>query len=186
MLACRRPSCGEPGATVSVQVDSEPREEYCEGMTDGANVSRARGPELSLEERVFQSLMLAADHLLRGEVEVLRVADLTFPQYNVLRILRGARPEALSCGTISQRMLTRDSDLTRLLDRLEERDLVTRVRDARDRRMVTAAITESGVQLLRRLDSPVDRVHREQLKHIPRKQLETLRTLAEEVRRGKP
>ena len=155
-------------------------------MTDAADVSRARGPELSLEERVFQSLMLAADHLLRGEIEVLRVADLTFPQYNVLRILRGARPEALSCGTISQRMLTRDSDLTRLLDRLEERGLVKRVRDSRDRRMVTAQITEPGLQLLRRLDGAVDRVHRDRLKHIPRKQLETLRTLAEEVRRGEP
>jgi DNA-binding MarR family transcriptional regulator len=155
-------------------------------MTEAADGQRARSPELSIEERVFQSVMLAADHLLRGEIEVLRVADLTFPQYNVLRILRGARPEALSCGAISQRMLTRDSDLTRLLDRLEERGLVRRDRDSRDRRMVTAAITDSGVQLLRRLDGPIDRVHREQLKHIPRKQLETLRALAEEVRRGEP
>jgi DNA-binding MarR family transcriptional regulator len=155
-------------------------------MTDATDPTRARGPELSLEERVFQSLMLAADHLLRGEIEVLRVADLTFPQYNVLRILRGARPKALSCGTISQRMLTRDSDLTRLLDRLEERGLVTRVRDARDRRMVTAAITEPGLQLLRRLDTPVDRVHRDPLKHMTRKELETLRALTEKVRREEP
>jgi DNA-binding MarR family transcriptional regulator len=152
----------------------------------GKEALRARGPELSLEERVFQDLMLAADHLLRGEIEVLRVADLTFPQYNVLRILRGARPEALSCGTISERMLTRDSDLTRLLDRLEGRGLVRRVRDARDRRMVTAAITESGLQVLRRLDAPIDRVHREQLKHIRRNRLETLRALAEEVRAREP
>lgn len=155
-------------------------------MTVAGGATRARGPELSLEERVFQSLMLAADHLLRGEIDVLRVADLTFSQYNVLRILRGARPEALSCGTISQRMLTRDSDLTRLLDRLEERGLVKRVRDSRDRRMVTAAIAEPGIHLLRRLDGAVDRVHRDRLRHIPRKQLETLRTLAEEVRRGEP
>jgi DNA-binding MarR family transcriptional regulator len=155
-------------------------------MSDGSHVTRARGPELSLEERVFQSLMLAADHLLRGEIDVLRVADLTFPQYNVLRILRGARPEALSCGTISQRMLTRDSDLTRLLDRLEERGLVRRVRDGRDRRIITAAITESGLQVLRRLDGAVERVHRDRLKHMPRKRLETLLTLAEEIRREEP
>ena len=147
---------------------------------------RARGADLSLEERVFQGLLLAADHLLRGEIEVLRVADLTFPQYNVLRILRGARPEALSCGTISQRMLTRDSDLTRLLDRLEERGLVRRIRDSRDRRMVTAVITEPGLQLLRRLDGPIGLVHREQLQHLSRKQLETLRALAEAVREREP
>src|SRR5688500_11337094 len=153
-------------------------------MTEAADGQRARSAELSIEGRVFQGVMLAADHPLRGAIEIVRVADLTFPQYNVLRILRGARPEALSCGAISQRMLTRDSDLTRLLDRLEERGLVRRDRDSRDRRMVTAAITDSGVQLLRRLDEPIDRVHRAQLKHLPRKQLETLRALAEEVRRG--
>jgi len=144
---------------------------------------RARSAQLSLEERVFQSLMLAADHLLKGEIEVLRVANLTFPQYNVLRILRGARPAALSNGTISQRMLNRDSDLTRLLDKLEERRLVKRARDSRDRRVVTATITDAGLQLLRKLDGPVDRVHRGQLQHMSRKQLEMLRTLAEEVRR---
>jgi DNA-binding MarR family transcriptional regulator len=153
-------------------------------MADVAVRLRARSAPLSLEERVCQSLLLAADHLLRGEIEVLRVADLTFPQYNVLRILRGARPEALSCGTISQRMLTRDSDLTRLLDRLEERGLVTRVRDARDRRMVTATVTDAGLQLLRKLDGPIDRVHRDQLRHMTAKQLETVRALAEDILRG--
>jgi DNA-binding MarR family transcriptional regulator len=143
---------------------------------------RARSVRLTTEERVFQSLLLAADHLLRGEIDVLRVADLTFPQYNVLRILRGARPEALSCGTISQRMLTRDSDLTRLLDKLDERGLVRRARDPRDRRTVTATITDSGLQLLRKLDGPVGRVHQEQLRHMTPRKLEMLRTLAEEVR----
>src|SRR5690606_18124659 len=126
----------------------------------------------TLEERVFESLMLAANHLLKGEVDVLRVADLTFPQYNVLRILRGARPEALSCGAISERMVTRDSDLTRLLDRLEERGLVRRIRNARDRRIVTVGITDPGLQLLRKLDGPVRRVHRDQLKHLAPAQLE--------------
>jgi DNA-binding MarR family transcriptional regulator len=153
-------------------------------MTEVAGTPRARSAQLGLEERVFQSLILAADRLLQGEIEVLRVADLTFSQYNVLRILRGAQPDALSCTTISQRMLTRDSDLTRLLDRLEERRLVTRVRDARDRRMLCSAITDAGLHLLRTLDGPVGRVHREQLKHISRKRLETLGALADEVRCG--
>jgi DNA-binding MarR family transcriptional regulator len=155
-------------------------------MADGPVALRARSAQLSLEERVFQSLLLAADHLLKGEIEVLRVADLTFPQYNLLRILRGAGPEALSCGAISQRMLTRDSDLTRLLDKLEDRRLVKRFRDSRDRRVITATITAGGLQLLRKLDGPIDRVHREQLKHLSPKQLETLRTLAEEVRSREP
>jgi DNA-binding MarR family transcriptional regulator len=153
-------------------------------MVTVADSPRARSARLSLEEDVFQSLILAADRLLQGEIEVLRVADLTFSQYNVLRILRGAKPDALSCTSISQRMLTRDSDLTRLLDRLEERGLITRVRDARDRRMLCTAITDQGLQLLRKLDGPVGRVHREQLKHMLPKQLETLAALANEVRAG--
>jgi MarR family transcriptional regulator, organic hydroperoxide resistance regulator len=143
---------------------------------------KARATAVRLEERVFQSLVLAADHLLKGEVEVLRLADLTFPQYNVLRILRGARPDALSCGTISERMFTRDSDLTRLLDRLEQRGLVRRERDARDRRIVTSAITDAGLQLLKKLDGPIEHVHRDQLQHMTAEQLETLRQLAERVR----
>ena len=166
----------------TVQLASNPREEYIRGMAQPSTGVRSRGADASIEERVFQSLMLAADHLLRGEIEVLRVADLTFPQYNVLRILRGARSEPLSCGTISQRMLTRDSDLTRLLDKLEERRLIQRGRDRHDRRTVTATITEAGLQLLRKLDGPVNRVHREHLKHMTAQQLETLRALAEEVR----
>jgi DNA-binding MarR family transcriptional regulator len=141
-----------------------------------------RGAQATIEERVFQSLMLAADYLLRGEIEVLRLAELTFPQYNVLRILRGARPESLSCGAISQRMLTRDSDLTRLLDALQKRRLIKRVRDPRDRRVMATEITDAGMQVLHKLDAPLDRVHREQLKHMSRERLEQLRVLAEEVR----
>lgn len=155
-------------------------------MADVSEATKARSAELGIAERVFQALMLAADHLLRGEVEVLRAVDLTFPQYNVLRILRGARPEALSNGTIAQRMLNRDSDLTRLLDKLEERDLIGRVRDSRDRRIVLATITDAGLRLLRKLDGPVDRAHRTTLEHMSRKQLETLHTLAEQVRRHTP
>lgn len=154
--------------------------------TPADELPRARGAAASVEERVFQSLMLAADHLLRGEIDMLRTEGLTFPQYNVLRILRGAHPERLSCGTIAERMLTRDSDLTRLLDRLEERSLVSRDRDPRDRRIVTARLTKTGLQLLRRLDGPVARIHRERLAHMSRADLETLLALSHQVRRSEP
>lgn len=137
-----------------------------------------------LEERVFQRLLLAADRLLQGEVEILRLADLTFPQYSVLRILREAMPDRLSCGAIAERMITRDSDMTRLLDRLVARQLVWRGRDPSDRRVVTATIADAGLALLRRLDGPVDRVHRQQLAHLSVEELQTLDTLARRVRTG--
>ena len=114
----------------------------------------------SLQEEVFLSALRTADHLLWGEIAVLREADLTFPQYNVLRILRGAGPDGLSCREISDRMVTRDSDITRLLDRLEARMLVARGRDTADRRVIVSRISSEGLALLQTLDAPVDRVHR--------------------------
>jgi DNA-binding MarR family transcriptional regulator len=134
-----------------------------------------------LEARVFEGLVRAADHLLQGRLELLRLADLTFPQYSVLRILRGALPRGLSCGAISEQMLTRDSDLTRLLDRLAGRELVARTREPRDRRVVTATITEPGLQLLRKLDLPMERLQRQQLAHVGVAELETLEALAHRV-----
>ena len=150
--------------------------------THAADVTGGPG----LEERVFQRLLLAADHLLRGELEVLRLVELTFAQYNVLRILRAAHPERLSCTAIAERMISRDSDVTRLLDRLSARAFVVRGRESWDRRVVTAAITDAGLQLLRRLDGPVDRIHRQQLAHLTTEELETLDRLATRVRAAKP
>ena len=136
----------------------------------------------TLEERVFESLLRAADYLLRAEVEVLREEGLTFPQYNVLRILRGAGPAGLSCGQIGERMMNRDSDLTRILDHLTRRGLTARSRDELDRRIVVATITEPGLRLLQTLDGPVRRVHRERLAHLERPELERLRALLESAR----
>ena len=145
---------------------------------------RQSKPFASLEEEVFLSLLRTGDHLLWGEIEVLRTADLTFPQYNVLRILRGAGPEGLSCREISERMVTRDSDITRLLDRLEARGLAERVRHARDRRVIVPRITKKGLDLLKALDAPVARVHTRQLEHMSKAQLRTLAGLLELAREG--
>ena len=141
----------------------------------------ARSKSLSPEERLFQSVLRAADHLLRGEVELLRPVSLTFSQYNVLRILRGAGADGLSAGAIAERMVNRDPDMTRLLDGLARRRLISRSRGD-DRRIVIARITDAGLTLLRGLDTPVDRVHREQLRHLSGEQLESLADLLDLVR----
>jgi DNA-binding MarR family transcriptional regulator len=94
----------------------------------------------------------------------------------VLRILRGAI-EGLPCGEIANRMITRDPDITRLLDRLERRGLIARSRETRDRRMVTARITPPGLKLLARLDEPVQEAHRRQLGHLGRERLRALTEL---------
>lgn len=94
-------------------------------------------------------------------------------QYNVLRILRGS-PEALPCGEIGSRMITRDPDITRLLDRLENRGLISRRREPEDRRTVLTRITREGMEVLARLDEPVQAAHRRQLAHLGRERLKSL------------
>ncbi len=128
------------------------------------------------EEAAFLELLRTTDILSRGLVKVLKIEDLSGTQYNVLRILRGS-PEGLPCGEIASRMITRDPDVTRLLDRLERRALISRRREARDRRTVMARITAGGLKLLTRLDEPVQTAHRKQLGHLGRERLRALTEL---------
>jgi DNA-binding MarR family transcriptional regulator len=120
--------------------------------------------------------MRTTDMLSRGLIQVLKVEDLSATQYNVLRILRGS-PEGLACGEIGSRMITRDPDITRLLDRLEKRALISRRRETTDRRTVIAQITSEGLKLLARLDEPVQEGHRKQLGHLGRERLKALTEL---------
>ncbi|MGB7586708.1 MAG: MarR family transcriptional regulator [Terriglobales bacterium] len=129
----------------------------------------------SPEEAAFLDLLRTTDILSRGLVRVLKTEDLSPTQYNVLRILRGAG-EGLACGEVASRMITRDPDVTRLLDRLEKRGLISRCREAQDRRTVMTRITTEGLKVLARLDEPVQASHRQQLGHLGR---ERLRDLAE-------
>jgi len=136
------------------------------------------------EEAAFLELLRTTDMLSRGLFQVLKAEELSATQYNVLRILRGA-PEGLPCGEIASRMITRDPDITRLLDRLEKRGLISRCRETKDRRTVMTRITPEGLELLARLDEPVQIMHRKQLGHLGRERLraltELLRTARAEV-----
>jgi DNA-binding MarR family transcriptional regulator len=130
----------------------------------------------SPEEAVFLDLLRTTDMLSRGLVRLLKTEDLSSTQYNVLRILRGA-PDGLPCGEIASRMITRDPDVTRLLDRLEKRGLISRSREAEDRRTVVARITPEGLEVVGRLDEPVQESHRRQLGHLGRARLRFLTEL---------
>src|ERR1700731_1690301 len=102
----------------------------------------------------FLDLQRTCDLLTRGPAQILKTEDLSPTQYNVLRILRGS-PDGLPCGEIANRMITRDPDITRLLDRLEKRGLISRWRESKDRRTVTARITPAGLKLPGDLDERV-------------------------------
>lgn len=135
-----------------------------------------RKPPPCPEEAVFVELLRTADLLARAPALLLKEHDLSANQYNVLRILRGA-PEGLLCGALAERMISRDPDITRLLDRLEERGLTARCREDPDRRRVHVRITDKGLALLVHLDATVRRAHRQQLGHLTPKQLSDLNRL---------
>jgi DNA-binding MarR family transcriptional regulator len=143
---------------------------------------KRKKPFTSQEEEVYLSLLRTAEALSWGVSETLKGADLTPTQYNVLRILRGAGPEGATCGQISERMVTKDSDITRLLERLDARGLLTRARDDKDRRFITARITEEGLRLLASLDQPLAECHKRQIGHLGEARLASLGKLLDVMR----
>jgi DNA-binding MarR family transcriptional regulator len=138
-------------------------------------------PLLPIEDRVFVALQRAADRLAVQAEQVLKSNGLTGAQYNVLRILRGAGPEGLACSSIAERMISHDPDMTRLLDRMEKRHLITRQRQSDDRRVVKARITSNGLELLKRLDPTVREVHKRQFAHMGAVRLRALADLLDEI-----
>jgi DNA-binding MarR family transcriptional regulator len=143
---------------------------------------KQKKPFASVEQEAFLNLQRTADALMRGLEELLKPSGLTQTQYNVLRILRGAKPDGLLCRELSERMVTRDPDITRLLDRLDMRGLISRLRDRKDRRALTVRITAAGEKLVSKLDAPVARFHCRQLSHLGELQLHRLIDLLEGAR----
>src|SRR5215468_5561001 len=138
-----------------------------------------------LEQRVFLALLKTADALGQEAEQLTHTADLTGTQYNVLRILRGAEPGGLACRGIGDRMITHDPDITRLLDRMEKRGLITRERQKDDRRVVKTRITPKGLELLKPLDQPMRDLHKRQFRHMAGARLKTLYSLLDELRSEK-
>jgi len=100
--------------------------------------------------------------------------ELTAQQYNALRLLRAEHPATLPTLALASRLVSHAPDITRLLDRLAERDLVVRERMADNRRVVQVGITEAGLALLKQLDDPVRQCHQGQLGHLSPAQLKSL------------
>jgi DNA-binding MarR family transcriptional regulator len=144
--------------------------------------SPVRSKRTKAQSDAFLAIIGTAEDLQRGFSELFKTHDLSPAQYNVLRILRGAGPDGLTCGGISERLVQHDPDVTRLLDRLEKRSLIERHRDQKDRRVVRTAITHDGLELLALLDEPVDAMHELQLGHLSEAQLKDLITLLADAR----
>jgi DNA-binding MarR family transcriptional regulator len=131
-------------------------------------------PFSSIEQEAFLALQRTADQLQGRVAEWLKTWGLSPTQYNALRILRGAGEEGLACSEIAERMINRDPDITRLLNRLEKRGLTRRCRDSNDRRVIHAYITREGLELLKKLDVPVEEFQKAMLGHVGEKKLKAL------------
>jgi DNA-binding MarR family transcriptional regulator len=156
-------------------------------MSLGREIKKSK-PFDSLEQEAMLNLARTWD-VLSGEMSlaVFKPAGLSPAQYNVLRILRGAGAgagagEHLACGEIAERMIAREPDMTRLLDRLEKRNLVSRCRQQTDRRVVAVRITDAGLNLLAELDPKITAAHRAQLAHLSERELKQLIALLEKAR----
>ncbi len=152
-------------------------------------------PFASEAVEAYVNVLRTADWLLRDTERLLAAEGLTPPQYNVLRILRGAAARepasagaagahagGLPCSEIGTRMITRDPDVTRLLDRLEKRRLITRARSMHDRRVILVRITTEGRRLLELLDQPVMDLHQTQMRKLGKQGARALIALLERLR----
>lgn len=146
---------------------------------------KQKRPFSSAEQEAYLSLLRTADALQSSMEAKLKEYGLTGTQYNALRILRGAGAEGLPCSEISERMITRDPDITRLLNRLEKRGLARRIRDKRDRRVIYGKITAPGLKLLQEMDRPIEEYGGEILGHVSQAELRKLIELLEAVRCGR-
>lgn len=129
-----------------------------------------------LQQEAALSILRAADVVAQEGASVMKPFDLSPQQFNVLRILRGS-PEGLACGQIGERMINHDPDITRLLDRMEARNLILRHRSGADRRVVTARITNDGLSLLGRVDPAVHELHMRQFEGFTECELRQLTEL---------
>ncbi|MBI3478158.1 MAG: MarR family transcriptional regulator [Acidobacteria bacterium] len=144
---------------------------------------KQKAPFSGPEQEAYLSLLRTTD-ALQAQVEArLKEFGLTGTQYNALRILRGAGPEGLPCSEIGERMITRDPDITRLLNRLQNMGFVKRARGDQDRRVIYGKITPAGLKLLREMDAPIQKHGREILRHVGPENLQKLVDLLELVRK---
>jgi DNA-binding MarR family transcriptional regulator len=114
------------------------------------------------------NVIRTAEVLQQATSGFLKAFDLSAVQYNVLRILRGAEPVGATCSQIGERLLTRDPDITRLLDRMEARGLIARERGREDRRVVVTRISETGLKLVGSIDQPLTELSRSRMGKIGR------------------
>jgi DNA-binding MarR family transcriptional regulator len=143
---------------------------------------KQKTPFSNLEEEALLNLVRTSDFLQRAFQQKTRTWGLTSTQYNVLRILRGARPDGLQCAAVGARMITAEPDVTRLIARLKAMKLVRQHRDQKDRRVVWTQISDAGLKLLHEMDPVIRKLPATLLGHMSRAELTEMIRLLELAR----
>jgi DNA-binding MarR family transcriptional regulator len=128
----------------------------------------------SPQQEAFLNLWRTYDRLRALEDALFSRFGLTPQQYNVLRLLKSEHPNPLPTLGIAARLVTHAPDITRMLDKLETRELIARQRPAENRRVVRVSITEPGLALVKQIDKPLRECHQQQLGHLSAAQLAEL------------
>ena len=136
----------------------------------------------ALPEEALLNLVRTHEFLLQRQTEFFKQYQLTPTQYNILRILRGAGEAGITCSACSERMVAADPDITRLLDRLEGRELIRRERGSQDRRVVISRITAQGLTLLEAIDKPLAKFVRALMGRVGPEKLAELIEILESLR----
>jgi DNA-binding MarR family transcriptional regulator len=103
-------------------------------------------------QKAYLNIIFTSGWLSLRQAAAFRPYGITLPQFNVLRILRGQHPKPATVALLIERMLDKTSNASRIVDKLEEKKLVTRTVCPANRRAVDIRITEAGLQLLRQID----------------------------------
>jgi len=136
----------------------------------------------SLQQEVYLGLWRTYDLLKAFEEELFGRYGLTAQQYNLLRILAASDPVPLPTLDVASKLISRAPDITRMVDKLEERGLVRRERQVNDRRVVQIGLTDEGKEIIEGLKLPLRECHEEQLGHLSKTELKALSALLRAAR----
>jgi DNA-binding MarR family transcriptional regulator len=110
----------------------------------------------NLQQKAILNILFTANWIQNKQKEFFEPHGITGQQYNILRILRGQHPNRISAAEIKNRMLDKNSDVSRLIDRLIVKDLVVKNRCPKDKRASDIVISEAGLDLLKKLDATIN------------------------------
>ena len=132
-------------------------------------------------QKVAVNLLFTSNWLVARQHDFFKPFGVTTQQFNILRILRGQHPNSISGVEIKSRMLDRNSDISRLLERLLKKDLVLKSQSENDKRAANVSITEKGLELLGKIDEKFKEVERHHF-NLSESEAEQLSSLLDKAR----